>query len=572
MTSLLLERGAFSNDPVQIWDTEDLLEEIIPQTRTGSLTPLIQAALAGREEIVRILVSHGADIGARDMRRVTALAHAVRNDHPKCIDLLLEAGSNPNAKDEAGTTPLMIAAKTDRMVNVHKLVSYGADLNSMADDGTTLLSIAGIHKSRDLDMLLAYRGTLQAFARDSDLSLIQPLDINAVSVDVHKCLRSTGMKPDAEYPAAELHPTIFAFRNKMMLALKVMIWLGADPDCKSKYGDTALHMAIVNGNVEMVSYLLKKGASTDVKNSAGESPLHIAVRWGKLSVINNLIEAGADVNASGCDLRGRTPCHDAVISHDLDAMKALLNVGADASKCDHEGSSPLLEAAIQGGLATAELLVKSGADVCARDSLGWTPAHWAAFGSYGTIVCMLVDAGADLNARVGGTTVLDHALRDVLLQILKHLGILTVHPLGHDVEEEKRQGTSDKWELYLFPHQSKEIRSGALWFTGPVLVATRVPKNYHRHFMAVGDGRLLLYDSMTQWDEMKQPVYPQDRVKSVTELVSDSFKKQYSFSVQFERTRYDFQTPQRWFQLNSSTIAEDWRRLILRVCDYKTAS
>ena len=47
-------------------------------------------------------------------------------------------------------------------------------------------------------------------------------------------------------------------------------------------GDTPLHFAVMNNNLEAVEYLLENGANTNVKNKDGITPLHIAVKRKKL--------------------------------------------------------------------------------------------------------------------------------------------------------------------------------------------------------------------------------------------------------------------------------------------------
>ena len=51
-------------------------------------------------------------------------------------------------------------------------------------------------------------------------------------------------------------------------------------DCKGNYGNTALHIAVHCGRVEMTRYLLKKGFDVNKQNELSETPLHLAAGYG----------------------------------------------------------------------------------------------------------------------------------------------------------------------------------------------------------------------------------------------------------------------------------------------------
>ena len=98
-------------------------------------------------------------------------------------------------------------------------------------------------------------------------------------------------------------------------------------------------------------------------------------------------------------------------------MKALLARGADPAIGAKDGTTPLMAAA---GLAVEEsetripesrhldavkMLVDLGADVAAVNTQGDTALHGAAFLGYGTVARYLLERGAVLNARnKGGQT------------------------------------------------------------------------------------------------------------------------------------------------------------------------
>lgn len=71
------------------------------------------------------------------------------------------------------------------------------------------------------------------------------------------------------------------------------------------YGQTALHVALRKGHIDITKTLLTAGADVRVKTARGMTPLHLAAEEGHAKVIELLITKGANVNAK--DGSGKTP-------------------------------------------------------------------------------------------------------------------------------------------------------------------------------------------------------------------------------------------------------------------------
>ena len=63
-----------------------------------------------RAEYIRVLISEGAEVNARDTDDLTPLMYAARYSTPEIVQLLLEKGAEVNARTTGGMTPLMYAA------------------------------------------------------------------------------------------------------------------------------------------------------------------------------------------------------------------------------------------------------------------------------------------------------------------------------------------------------------------------------------------------------------------------------------------------------------------------------
>lgn len=121
-TRRLIESGA--DVDARCWLDED-----------HSYFPLIQAAIVGSPEIVRLLVESGADINQQQMNGESALANAANiasREHLQIAQYLLAHGANPNTIAHGKLTPLAVA---DNSAMVRLLLDHGADPNIPDIDG-----------------------------------------------------------------------------------------------------------------------------------------------------------------------------------------------------------------------------------------------------------------------------------------------------------------------------------------------------------------------------------------------------------------------------------------------------
>jgi len=73
-------------------------------------TPLHEAALRGRKEVVELVIDKDADVNAKNWEGGTPLHYAALTGRKEIAELLIAAGADVNAKDVSGKTPLDIAA------------------------------------------------------------------------------------------------------------------------------------------------------------------------------------------------------------------------------------------------------------------------------------------------------------------------------------------------------------------------------------------------------------------------------------------------------------------------------
>lgn len=134
------------------------------------LTALMQAAAPGSEndgaalrcnpETMKLLLTHGANIDARNKAGETALIMAAKDSEwEAAFTLLLNKGAAVNLKDKKGWTALMYAVKADYSIDaLESLIKHGADVNAMSPRSTTALRLARKAHNSDAIRLLKEAG------------------------------------------------------------------------------------------------------------------------------------------------------------------------------------------------------------------------------------------------------------------------------------------------------------------------------------------------------------------------------------------------------------------------------
>jgi ankyrin repeat protein len=123
------------------------------------------------------------------------------------------------------------------------------------------------------------------------------------------------------------------------------------------------------------------------------SPLHIAVVEGDLDIFRLLLSRGADPNVTSGDCE--TPLA-AAARHSRDTMlKELLDYGADPNLGD---STAVVSAAYVGYNEGMLMLIEHGANIHVQDGVPGKALHEAARNTHIDMVKLLLDKGVDVNA------------------------------------------------------------------------------------------------------------------------------------------------------------------------------
>ncbi|XP_062325458.1 nuclear factor of kappa light polypeptide gene enhancer in B-cells inhibitor, alpha b isoform X2 [Osmerus eperlanus] len=131
-----------------------------------------------------------------------------------------------------------------------------------------------------------------------------------------------------------------------------LLGAGADPSMVDMGGNSPLHIACRGGSLACFSLLTqtRPGSGSNpganqlahimaTNNYSGQNCLHLVSLHGFLSLVENLVALGADINAQE-QCNGRSSLHLAVDLQDLDLVRLLLRKGANPNSLTYGGHSP----------------------------------------------------------------------------------------------------------------------------------------------------------------------------------------------------------------------------------------
>ncbi len=160
-----------------------------------------------------------------------------------------------------------------------------------------------------------------------------------------------------------------------------------------------IHEFARTGNLEGVKSLIEKDPELiDAKDKDGRTPLHWACRGVHLEAVKFLVEKGANVNAE--DNNKVVPLHSLATQNNAAAIEILTAKGADVDAKSYGGNTALHYAAISDAADAAALLIKKGANLEIREDYGRTPLILCARERGGPrTIKVLLEGGAYVNAR-----------------------------------------------------------------------------------------------------------------------------------------------------------------------------
>jgi ankyrin repeat protein len=360
--------------------------DLAKATREGE-TALMAAARAGSAAAVELLLAAGADIDAvEDLQEQSALMWAASEGHLDVVDLLLDKGANPNLQARSselttrstradypsgGFTALHWAVRNGDEPVVRRLVEGGADLDLTNADGATPMMLAIVNDRFDLAATLIELG-----ANADDGSLYYAMEMRDATTD-WRARDGSRLRVDHSNKLTALD------------LAKRLLEAGADPDkpvavqmhnasmcCDPKANATPFYRAAVAADVEAIKAMLPynpdfawvpssiKTGPRQPGDTGGKTALMVAMNGGK----------GVGMAGGPGDIREgiAPPFREVSNRNPADAVKVLLEAGADPDAKTPDGDSALHLAAFAGKMDIVRVLVEGGANANLKDAAGKT--------------------------------------------------------------------------------------------------------------------------------------------------------------------------------------------------------
>ena len=326
-TSLLLQSASAGRLRIleHLLDERDDFEEDVRTVRDLEQNSMLHLAVEnGQIEAVRMLLSRGPVVGSglRNQELQTPLHVACAVERDDVVRLLISAGADPNARDVRGRTPLYICC-SGRPRTLRAMLG-AADVDLPDADSWTPVHAAAWYGDRFSLRLLLEAGASVDLKNDDGYTALHVVAPTPSFTPIFADLLDAGFGVNVRSHAGYTPLHIAAINGNVAHVKALLATKRADLGARTNDGNTPLHLAAKDGRADLVSLLLRDGsAAVDAKNNDGDAPLHLAANH---RILRELIGAGADANVQ--NNRNQTPLHLAVARDDVAGAKTLLDAGA----------------------------------------------------------------------------------------------------------------------------------------------------------------------------------------------------------------------------------------------------
>ncbi|XP_043469328.1 ankyrin-3-like [Leptopilina heterotoma] len=328
--------------------------------------PLHCAVADNRIEFALALIENGATVNVEDKEGKTPLHLALKNQNVLLAEILFDSHAVMSKEYLNKFKPLYCAAQSGNLEIVKLLMTNGCKTVDSYEGDYSCPLVAAVRQGHlEVVKYLMRKGDKDIKTITVDRFHLLSSCVKPERVDIFKYLVDVGVKAEGDFfwgasfwkryniwkylltstskmnaytcsQETELH---WAIRSGQLETVKVIVNNPASYfKSNSLTSQLAVHIAVENGNEDILEFLLNEGFSFEGCFS-GVKPLHVAATFNNTRLVELLLEAGADINSIAVE--HLTPLHFAASAIQPTVVKFLLENGADPSKTCRYGSSSL---------------------------------------------------------------------------------------------------------------------------------------------------------------------------------------------------------------------------------------
>lgn len=406
------------------------------------LTPLQIGVIRNNFSFVEGLLKKNVRVDQISHANITALYHALYNGHTQIAQLLLRHQANLLYQCHSQRTPLGrafyymdIASITGLLLNITNRLFLNTPPYILTEavysdraEIVRLLLILGANPYLIIDFgtqlhLATTRGNyhiVTEFIRYG-IDLESRLDANNIEDPIFK----DTMSKHKMNCCTALHLAVDGQHYNVVARL---LKAGAKIYSKTKQGWLPLHFAALTGNLKITTLLLEYGAKHHIneKTEQDKSALSIAVEKGFDEVAIILIENGADPNTTEINIPVLFKC---ILENRLAVIAKLLAYGADIHRTFDFGYAltPLRCATELYNLDAVKLLLQAGANPNVQLRNGPTVIHYAISNGLTEILQELIKSEGNLHHEMNG-------LPNIILAAMNKQSAMVAFLLGKNVD------------------------------------------------------------------------------------------------------------------------------------------
>ena len=262
---------------------------------------------------------------------------AAQHNQPEILEYLIEKGADINGNEAMYNAPIMIAHRKEHIKIVATLLKHDPILPDWLNKDDLIKSY--MHKAIEADDVFSVETLLTCSKAHIDST-----EFNFLSFIKLTLLDKACTSGSTEVVAK-------------------LIELGASTNLVDNLHITALHRAVFNGSPEIVELLLDNGVIVDLTGPENRTALMAASTFKDEKhekVLELLIKYGAEVNKT--DIHGFSALEYAAASGTPNALKTLLNAGADLHHKTHDNKTAADLALEYGHTEIAKILISPSAE------------------------------------------------------------------------------------------------------------------------------------------------------------------------------------------------------------------